>query len=156
FAGRRGEVSTLAFSPDGHLLVSSCAVADPTLLVWDLTGRLRDGRLGPTKLTEEQLAKAWGNLLEADTKGAYEGIWELAAAPQHAVPFLAKKLRPVQASAAGEVERLVKDLGSARFEVRRRAEKRLEGFAELAAAELRKAADEGTVLEVRQRAARLL
>src|SRR5262249_50005160 len=51
FAGHAGDVLALAFSLDGRLLVSGCELRDPTLLVWDLTGRLRGGKLVPARLT---------------------------------------------------------------------------------------------------------
>src|SRR5262249_45988261 len=92
----------------------------------------------------------------ANTGGAYEAAWDLVAAAPQTVALLAKKLRPMQSPAPGQVERLIKDLASDRFEVRARAEKELEAFAELAAEELTKAAEKGASLEVRQRAERLL
>jgi WD40 repeat protein len=47
FAGHLGPVTAIAFSPDGALLVSGARTVDSTLLVWDVTGRLREERRKP-------------------------------------------------------------------------------------------------------------
>src|SRR5262249_6181965 len=125
-------------------------------LVWDLTGRLRDGKLVPARLTEDRLAGSWEELRAADAAAAHDRIWELAAAPRQAVAFLAGKLRPLKAPAPGHLARLVKPLGSDRFAVGSRAEKELQALADLAAGALRQAAAKGASLEVRRRADRLL
>src|SRR5262249_54366346 len=55
FRGHKGQgtIRGLTFSPDGRLLVSRSD--DGTALVWDVTGRVPDGRLLPSELTPRQL-----------------------------------------------------------------------------------------------------
>src|SRR5205807_1896009 len=52
-AGHCAEIHKLAFAPDGRVVVS--ASADETLLVWDVTSRLRGGRLPSGTLGEQML-----------------------------------------------------------------------------------------------------
>jgi hypothetical protein len=157
FGGHAGPVTTLAFAPDGRLLASACgAGGDPTVLLWDLTGRLRQGGLRAGTPTATQLAADWQDLLAADASRANRAIWELAAAPREAVAFLATKLRPSKAPDAARLRGLIEDLGASRFAVRSRAETELLALAELAEEALPGAAGAGESLEVRRRAERLL
>jgi RNA polymerase sigma factor (sigma-70 family) len=136
FVGHHGDVAALAFSADGSRLVSGSE--DTTALVWEMSA------LGPqlrllAEPTPAQLELLWLELAGGDAAAASRAIGTLTAAPGQAVPFLAGKLRPVSPADAKEVARLVTDLDSDPFEVRRRAGTELERLGETAEPGLRRA-----------------
>src|SRR5262249_10572124 len=57
FTGPLGMVVAAAFAPDGRTAVTGSD--DSTLLVWDLTGRMKGGKLPPARLTNPQLEDLW-------------------------------------------------------------------------------------------------
>lgn len=71
-AGQAG-ISSLAFAPDGRTLVSGGF--DSTILIWDLTGRLRDGKLPQIRLTAERWDTHWQALAGADAAKAFQDPW---------------------------------------------------------------------------------
>jgi hypothetical protein len=91
--GHRGEVRDLAFSRNGRLLAT--ASSDSTVLVWDLTGRLRQGKLQPIVLSAKELEARWRDLADNDAVRAYDAIWKLAAADDQAVDFFKQQLHSV-------------------------------------------------------------
>jgi hypothetical protein len=149
----RDFIAALAFAPDGRRLISVCD--DTTALIWDVTGRLRDGQLLAAKLTERELNGIWSDLAGEGGRRAYLGIWALIAAGPDAVPFLEARLKPLTVEAA-QVEKLIKELDSKQFALRQRAVAALEELSELAEANLKKALDANPPLEMRQRLDRLL
>src|SRR5262249_5124069 len=60
FVGHGGDVAALSFSPDGRRLASGSR--DTTILIWDVTGRLEDGRLQAAQLSDKQLEICWSDL----------------------------------------------------------------------------------------------
>jgi WD40 repeat protein len=149
----RDFIAALAFAPDGRRLVSVCD--DTTALIWDVTGRMRDGRFPPAKLTAKELDGIWSDLASEGGRRPYVGIWALVAAGPDAVPFLEEKLKPLAVEAA-QIDKLIKDLDSNKFVVRQRAVAALEELSELAEAALKKALESNPPLEVRQRLDKLV
>jgi RNA polymerase sigma factor (sigma-70 family) len=154
FEGHRGGVVALAFSPDGRALATGSA--DSTALVWDLTGRQRDGRLAPARLSAAELEVAWGELLGGDAAQAYRALWLLAAAPEQALPLVRESLRPVTAVPDERVKRLVAELDDDDFDVRERATAELAKLGGAADATLRKALAGQPSAELKQRVQHLL
>src|SRR5262249_51319898 len=134
FAGHRGGVVSLVFSADGRTLVSGGS--DTTLLVWDLGGRAggQGGALSP-----DELEGCWRGLLGADASSAHRAVRKLAAAPGSAVGLFRDRVKPVAPADAKVVARLIAELDSARFAVRRKAAAELEKLGELAWGACRKA-----------------
>jgi RNA polymerase sigma factor (sigma-70 family) len=153
FRGHRGLIHALAFSSDGRSLATSSQ--DTTGLVWDLTGLRAGGRL-PADLSAGELAGLWANLEGADAAPAYRAGWQLTLAPRQAVPFLRERLKPVPRGDVELIDRLVKDLNSARFPVRQKATQELETMLDQAGPGLRRALEGKPPLEVRQRVESLL
>lgn len=154
FEGQVGGVWSTSFAPDGRTLASGGG--DSTILIWDLTGRMKDGRLQPAKLTPGELDSAWTALADPDAAKAQQGVWSLVAASEQAVVSLQQKLRPVPAPDHQRIEELIKDLGSERFAMRTKAMQALEKFEELAEPVLRKAQAENPPLEMARRIEQLL
>src|SRR5262249_56610218 len=83
-------------------------------------------------------------------------VWELAAAPEQAVPFLKENLRPAPEVDPQRVRARIADLDSDQFAVRAAALKELEEAADQAEPELQKALEAKSSLEVRKHLERLL
>jgi WD40 repeat protein len=146
-------MAAVAFSPDGQKLVSVCD--DSTALIWDTTGRLRDGSLPVVKLTPRDLDAAWMDLAGEDAGRAYQAIWTLTAGAEQALPYIQEKIKPVPVDPK-RIERLIADLDSRQFPVRDRARLELEELAELAEEALKKALAAKPALEVQTRLEKLL
>jgi sugar lactone lactonase YvrE len=147
FEGPRGPVQALALSADGLRLAS--AGADGTILVWDVTGRLKGGGR-PAQLTAKELQTLWAELGSTDAARAFQAICKLEGAPAQAVTALAERMRPIF-SLQARVTKLVADLDSKKFAVRRQATRELEKLGELALPRLQEVLQKKPSLETRQR-----
>jgi len=152
--GHFGWFEAASFSPDGRMLATGST--DTTALVWDLTGRMRDGRLETAELSPDALKASWKTLASDDAEEAYRAIWSLASAPEQAVPLMKERMRPVPPADAKEIAGRIADLDSDDFAVREQAARELEGLGDLAEEALRKALEGQPPAELRRRAARLL
>jgi hypothetical protein len=126
FAGHGGDITALAFSPDGYRLASGSR--DTTVLVWDVTGRLEGGHLRAASLSAADMEKLWAELVADDAGRAGRAVWALAADPARAVPYLRERLRTVAVDvtkALARVSQLVSDLDAAAFPVRQKAKAEL-------------------------------
>jgi dipeptidyl aminopeptidase/acylaminoacyl peptidase len=155
FAGSRGTVFTLAFSPNGQVLASG-GMADPTVLLWDVTGLRSEGRRAAARLRPGEAEALWANLASDDAAKAYHAVWALALSPAQAVPLLRDRLKPLPSAEPDRLARLVADLDNDRFAVREKASRELEQLAELAVPALRKVLDGQPSVEVRRRVEELL
>jgi hypothetical protein len=147
FAGHFGQVGALAFAPDGRRLASGSE--DTTILVWDVTGRLQDGRLRPAHLSANEWRELWADLAATDAGRAGRALWTLAAAPAQAVPFLAARLRPAASLTPEAAAQLIRDLDDQAFAVRVKARRELQRFGALAEPTLRSARRKAASVEVR-------
>lgn len=145
FTGHTGEITALAFSPDGSKLVSGAA--DGVALVWDLVAVRKKAAEG-TGLDDAKLKEAWEKLagleppvpgrmtaLESERPG--QAIAALIGDPTKSVPFLREKLSP--AGDAKRIPALIADLSSADAAVRRSALAELDGLGAAAQLPLRAA-----------------
>jgi hypothetical protein len=90
----------------------------------------------PSAAEREQ--EDWTALGTTDAAKAHQVLTELAARPRQTVPWLRKRLQPVPQADPIQIARLLADLDSDRFRVRREAGKELEKLAERAEPALRK------------------
>lgn len=153
FDGHLAEVSALAFAPNGQLLASGSY--DRTALVWDIMGRALSG---PPRVAESQtgdLDRLWADLASADAPRAFRAIQSLSTS-RLAVPLLAKRLQPMEASDAQRVARLLAGLENEDFAAREQATRDLMQMGELAQTALGKALVGNPSLEARRRIERLL
>ncbi len=150
FRGHAGMVLSVAFSPDGCRLAASSE--DAPVYIWDVGGR----RPGAVTLPEREVQQDWAELADADAAAAYQAIFRLAAAPDRALPFLRRHLRPVAAADGRQVRDLVQGLDSPHFAERERAAAELEKRGESAGPALRQALAGRPSLQIRRRVERLL
>jgi WD40 repeat protein len=146
--GFRSAPPSLAFSPDGRRLAS--AFWNDTVLVWDVSRAARP-EATRQKLTPEQLDKLWDNLALADGAKAYSALSALQEAPEEAVEFLARHVRPVPGADATRVQRLIQDLNSDEFTEREAGTKELKTLAARFRTTLRKALKDPASPEVKRR-----
>src|SRR5262249_35715073 len=152
FTGHQGPVGALAFSPDGTRVVSGSV--DTTALVWDLTAA-HASEPSAAPLTARELQALWTDLGGADARQAYRAIQILSRSAQ-AVALFKENLRPVAPIDPKQQARLLADLDSNRFAVRRKAAEELEGLGEAAAAGLRQLLANPPSPEARLRAEQIL
>jgi hypothetical protein len=104
---------------------------DSEILVWDLTGRMKDGRIIPVRLNPQFLESTWQDLGGGDGFKALNAIWALVDAPAETVPFLRQRLRPVRGPSEQRLQQLLRSLDDDQFAVREHAAKELADFGEL-------------------------
>ena len=150
----KGQIQRMEFSPDGRRLAT--VSADGTALVWDVTGRIPEGRLETRPLSAEQTEQAWGDLSGSDAAKAHQAIWRLIAAPTDALALLRQRLKPVEAVEKTRIERLILDLDSDAFAVREKATDELRMLGELTGPAIRKTLASRPTLEMRRRLQELL
>src|SRR5262249_33944721 len=118
-SGHRSVVHTVAFSPDGRLLLSGSI--DCTALIWNVADQTR--RTLPAPLSDADRPGLWG-ALAGDARAAPGAVYELIAAGPDSVADLERRLQPVPAEAP-PIDNLLADLGSERFAAREEATKAL-------------------------------
>jgi hypothetical protein len=153
-AGHEGGVVSLLFASDGKHLFSGGT--DATALTWDLTHLTRSQAAPAAELPARAVDALWTDLAGKDATQAFDAIRKLSASPDQAVALLKDRLRPATPADPKRLSRLVADLDSERFAVRRQAQSELEELGELAESALRKALVGDPSLEVRHRVERLL
>jgi hypothetical protein len=154
FHGHQGEIASVGFDRDSRRLVS--ASYDTTVLCWDLTGRLRNGKLPPAPLSATELDARWRDLADGDAAKAHAAVWAMTASGEQAVHFLSKHLHPVPQPDPKRITRLISDLDSSTFTVRQAAFAELKRLDVLAEEALRRALKTDPPLELRRRLESLL
>jgi RNA polymerase sigma factor (sigma-70 family) len=154
FSGHQGTAGAAAFSPDGRVIVSGGG--DGAVLLWDVTGRVENGKFAAAELSPPVLESEWANLIGDDVTRAHKAVWALVASPKQSLPLLREVLKPAPAGDADRIARLVKELDDDDFSVREKASGELEKIGETATAALRKALEGTPSAELRIRATHLL
>jgi len=152
--GHRGGVLTLAFSADGRRLLTGSQ--DTTALIWDLVAPTPEEAARAARLTAVDLDSLWNELAAADAADAHRAVRILTAAPNHSLPLLRERLKPAATLDPQTIERLVADLDSAQFEVRRSAVAGLEKLEDRAVPAVEKGLAGKTSLELRKRLEQLV
>jgi WD40 repeat protein len=150
FRGSGSRVSCLAFTSDGHRLLSG--QEDTTLLVWDIRIPPRAKVPAPDPAT---LARAWDDLA-GTAKRAFAARGLLAQAPTESVRLLNERLKPIREVDDRVLRQLIADLDSEAFAVCQQASARLQVLGERAAPSLREALERKPSLEARRRIEALL
>jgi WD40 repeat protein len=142
--GHRAEVTALAFARDSNTLASGSA--DTTVLVWDVKDVAASARSRTTKLDADA---RWADLIGEDAARAFQALHDFTAAPKQAVEHIEKYLRTEKVD-ADRIERLIADLDSEQFAVRKQANAELKRFGESAVGLLRKALESDPSPEARK------
>ncbi|MFL5339302.1 MAG: hypothetical protein ACJ8F7_03965 [Gemmataceae bacterium] len=147
-SGHHGEVSALAFTPDGRRLISGSN--DNTALVWDVT---------PTALAKPadgDPSRLWEQLTSSDAAVVGPAIAGLVSQPEATVKLIRDRLKPAAAPESALLDRLVADLGSDQFAARQKALAELEKLGEPALDGLQRRLAITESAEVRQKLSRLV
>jgi RNA polymerase sigma factor (sigma-70 family) len=147
--GHQGGVSSLLFAADGCRLLSGSL--DTTAQVWDVTARVKPPTPAGAELEPRTLESLWANLGDKDGVKAFDALRKLVAHPAQTLTLARAQVKPVPAPDAKVVARLIEDLDSPRFEVRRKAAADLEALGDLVVPELTRALEGKLSLEARQR-----
>jgi WD40 repeat protein len=153
FQGHEGGVVSLLFAPDGKHLFSGGT--DTTALTWDLARRTPPEAARAVRLGPQALDVLWGDLASQDATRAFDAMRKLCAVPDQAVGLIRQRVRPAALADCQRLVRLLANLQSDRFELRRQAESELAGLGELAEPALRQALAEDPPADLRQRLERL-
>jgi RNA polymerase sigma factor (sigma-70 family) len=155
FQGQPSGIRYLSFSADRRLLASGAH--DSTVVVWDLTGQVRDGRVATAKLSAEELDRCWTDLGAADAPKAYRAVESLAfAAPAQVVPFVHQRLLAQRVADPRQVATWITDLDTGAFPARETARRELEGLGQQAVPYLQQKLAVKQSLEMRRRLELLL
>jgi hypothetical protein len=151
FGKHGGFLWGLAYSPTGRLVATSGG--DGLAVVWQLA-RPETANRAPVALTADALARAWGELANADAGRAFDATATLSAAPpEQTVPFLRQHLRPAAPPRidAKQLEQLVAELDARSFQVRERASRELRDLGSRAGPAVRRALANPPSPEARRR-----
>jgi WD40 repeat protein len=154
FMGHRGRINTFAFAPDGKSLASGGS--DNTILIWDVSGLLPASKPAEEKLSREQLARFWDDLLGTDAVRAYAAITELARHPGQTEGLFNGKLTAYTVMNPERLARLIPQLDSDDFKTRENASKELANLGRLAEGALSRALDREPSAELKNRIQDLL
>ena len=154
FRGHNEAIMSVAFAPNGRTLASGGG--DSSILIWDFTGRMKDGRWQIVTWTPPQLEQRWKDLASKEGPPAAQAIWDLVADPERSVPLIRQRIKPVATADAQRVERLIDALDSDDFPTRTKATEELETLVEGAEPMLRKKLTDKPPLEMRRRIEQIL
>jgi hypothetical protein len=80
----------------------------------------------------EQLLIHWNKLAEQDATSAYDGLLALAEMPDACVPFLAERIKPVEAVSDAQFAKWIADLDADSFDLREETTAKLLALDEIA------------------------
>jgi hypothetical protein len=151
--GHKERVHSLALSPNGRLLAA--ASSDAPIFTWDVYALDRP-RATIEKLSQKVREDLWRRLADTDGAAAFQAICELIAHPAEAVALAESGWKQALRAPVQQIEKWIGDLDSVQFAVRKNATSELERFVTGHEKLLRKALDQATTLEVRQRLENIL
>jgi WD40 repeat protein len=150
-AGHRGPVTALAFSPDGHRLISGSM--DTLAYIWELPQLKQDS---PVAIGEARAAALWRDLGDADPVKAYRALGVWLAAPESAISFFRRFFVSIKSVDTEAVRRLIAGLDSNQYAVRENASNELRALGSGIREHLRRALKASPSFEAARRIDRVL
>jgi hypothetical protein len=145
--GHNGEITTLAFNPDGRTL--SSFGNDGQGFRWNLMPK-------PAAGPRVSLAELWDAMDQMTPSETYQAQWLMIAEPNESATLLRDRLTPVQKADAAKIQHWIADLGSDTFTVRDTATKELLKVGEQVQVPVRQALTGELPLDTRRRLKQIL
>src|SRR5262249_21125309 len=142
-------MACLALAPGGQ--VAATGMEYGLIVLWDVSCHPRSGTAPPKPLSRQKAAALWKDLASADPAPAYRAMARLLQVAGQEVAVCKAHLRPAPEVDPGTFARLLADLDSQRFAIRRRASRRLEKLGAPVRLPLQKVLQEKPSIEVRPR-----
>jgi WD40 repeat protein/beta-lactamase regulating signal transducer with metallopeptidase domain len=153
--GHAGRVETVAIATTGKVVATGGS--DTTILLWDATAPMKGlSRPASTTVRSEEMEALWHDLASSDAAQALKSEQKLSTAAGQVVPFLSAHLKPAARIDTQKINRLIADLDSDTYTVRRAAVGNLLKVGEQAVPALQKVLASSPPLETRMRAEELL
>ena len=121
--GDNSPISTLDFTPNGRRLLTGSD--DSTILAWDTTRPELRSRPLRRNLTDDDLARHWDRLRNANAEEAYRSKWALAGDPKKTVAFLQRRLPSTPPIPIERIKSWIVDLDSNEYSARDQAQSEL-------------------------------
>ncbi|HEV3443263.1 MAG TPA: WD40 repeat domain-containing protein, partial [Gemmataceae bacterium] len=148
------QVSQVHFLPDGQAV--AVGSADEVVFRNRFADLLAGAPSNSIHAPGDNPENLWRGFLAEEAWGLDRAIWQLAATPDRAIPFLLERLRRLEGPRVNEIPRLIRDLDDNRFAIRSKATEELELLGELAEPALRQTLANKPSLEVVRRIEPLL
>jgi hypothetical protein len=148
FHSSQSSVYSLAFSADGHSLISG--MNNGTALIWNMKPALG------TALLARDFEAIWADLPDENAAKAHKAIWTLVAASKQSVPFLRDRLKPNVLADQIKIQKWIADLDSETFTVRQAAAQELVKVGDQVQPPIQKALQGTPSLETRRRLEQIL
>jgi RNA polymerase sigma factor (sigma-70 family) len=154
---RRGNMGTLALSPDGKMLAAT-SMDGKVVLLWNVAARELRHDGASLELPAEDLARLWNDLVHPDYERANSAWRNLGATGDNAITFLREQIRPIAVPVVDteHIGKLVKELDAERFATREKATKELLAAGEVGIVPLQRLLEKSPSAEAANRATLIL
>lgn len=154
FSGHDAGVASLAFAPDGTLLLSG--LTDTTAIVWNAAPSLRNLVPDSQTIPKEQHEAVWASLASPNAQDAQLAVRRLLADPVAAIALARRHLKPVEAPDEALVKDLINKLDADDFTTRTAAKDALAQFGAIIEPALQEAAKNFDSAELKRTCRELL
>lgn len=155
--GHADHVCAVTISEDGRRLASGAAgEKDSSVLLWDVPALLFVPKQKLAQLSAAEQEELIRQLAAEDPRAAYAVVGSLIAAPEVAVPLLARQISGGHGQVDAEIRQLIRQLDDEDFKVREAAHQRLVVLRTEADALLREALRNSPSPEVKHRVEQIL